>query len=50
MSRAAPARARSVHADVLGSADGTRAVFESEEDILGEGFEPGFNFYARVGE
>jgi hypothetical protein len=34
----------------LASADGTRAVFESEEDILGEGFDPGFNFYARVGE
>jgi hypothetical protein len=34
----------------LTSADGLRAVFESEEDILGEGFDPGFNLYERVGD
>lgn len=32
----------------LASADGRRAVFQSEEDLLGE--RGGFNFYERVGE
>ena len=43
------AQERATHM-ILSSADGRRAVFTSEEDILGEGGEPGFNFYDRLGD